>query len=350
MKTAMLGVLLAMFPPIGLGTRLLPVGNSQDTENAAVKYLRADASLRQSFALATDAAAKLQKALDLPLNAEDEKLVAAADEALVEFDHGASIKQCDWAMSKEDGPLANTAHRGAIMELVAVSGLRARVRFRDGDTPGAIGDVLAAMAAARHLSVDGSLASVLFAYRLENALTGILARNLYRLSAAQLNELARALDSLPAGFSLGTAFEAEKVRRNELLDAVQEAKSRDQLIDLLLRKVPILQSNRALAAEIVDGCGGSVNGFLNCVNQQQSFYEAWASRFALPPEQFEREYKDEIEEVTRTNSVIRQFTPTLPRFRWAEAYCQNSSCLTAGRNCRSAGRPNCIESTSGPIR
>jgi len=37
-------------------------------ENAAVKYLRADAALRQSYALAPDAAAKLEKALALPLD------------------------------------------------------------------------------------------------------------------------------------------------------------------------------------------------------------------------------------------------------------------------------------------
>jgi hypothetical protein len=102
--------------------------------------------------------------VESPLDVEDEKLVAAADEALVEFHHGAASNRCDWVMSAEDGPLANTAHRGAIKELVAVAEIRSRLRFRDGDMPGAIDDAVAAVAAARHLSVDGSLASVLFAY------------------------------------------------------------------------------------------------------------------------------------------------------------------------------------------
>ncbi|PYT60527.1 MAG: hypothetical protein DMG46_07445 [Acidobacteria bacterium] len=274
-------------------------------ENAAVKYLRADAALRQSYALSPDAAAKLEKALELPLDGEDEKLVAAAEDALVEFRHGAATKRCDWEVSVEDGPLANTAHRGAIKELIAVSGLRARLRFRDGDMPGATGDALAAMAAARHLSVDGSLASVLFAYKLETTVTGVLAQNLLRLSPAQLNELAGGLGALPSGFSLGTAFESEKVRRNDFLAIVQAAKTRDELIEQLLNKVPVLQSNRGLASEIVDGCGGSVKGFVNCIDQQQSFYKSWAPRFA----------------------VIRLFTPSLPRFRWAEAYNQTRRTL-----------------------
>jgi len=132
---------------------------------------------------------------------------------------------------------------------------------------------------------------------------------------------------LPSGSSLSTAFESEKVSRNDLLAIAQPAKSRDELIERLLNKVPTLQSNRGVAAEIVDGCGGSVKGFLNCVDQQQSFYTSWAPRFTLPPEQFEKAYKAEIEEFSRANPVIRQFTPALPRFRLAEAYNQTRRAL-----------------------
>src|SRR5437762_1831772 len=190
MRTATaLAALVAMCFPTRLGAQVRPAVNNQDMENAAVKYLRADAALRQSYALSPDAAAKLEKALELPLDGEDEKLVAAAEDALVEFRHGAATKRCDWEVSVEDGPLANTAHRGAIKELIAVSGLRARLRFRDGDMPGATGDALAAMAAARHLSVDGSLASVLFAYKLETTVTGVLAQNLLRPTAVLLQSL-----------------------------------------------------------------------------------------------------------------------------------------------------------------
>jgi hypothetical protein len=328
MRTSLVLCLLAgMCPPILRGEQLRSIGSPQDMENAAVKYLRADASLRQSYALAPDAAAKLLQSLESPLDGDDEKLVAAAEDALVEFRYGATLKRCEWVMSEEDGPLANTAHRGAIMELVAVSGLRARLRFRDGDSSGAMGDALAAMAAARHLSLDGSLASVLFAHKLENTLSGILAQNLGRFSPAQLNKLASGLDSLPDGSNLATAFESEKVRRNDFLDIINGAKSREQLIVLLLGKIPTMQANRALASEIVDGCGGSVSGFAACVNEQHSFYKAWVRRFSLPPEEFEREYQAEIEHASRANPVIRQFTPALPRFRWAEAYSQTRRAL-----------------------
>jgi hypothetical protein len=329
MKAAIvLVVLFMMVSSIWLGAQDPPAENQQHTENAAVKYLRADASLRQSYALPPDAAEKLQKAVESPLDAEDERLVAAADEALAELRHGAAIERCDWEMSTEDGPLATTAHRGAIRELVAAAEIRARLRFRDGDTPGAIGDVLAAMAAARHLSVDGSLASVLIGYKLENSVNGVLVQNLLRPTPAQLHELASGLNALPRGSSLSTAFESEKLSRNDfLLAIVQGAKTRGELIEQLLHNIPALGSNRGLAAEIVDGCGGSVKGYVNCVDQQHSFYLSWVPRFALPPEQFEKAYKVEFDELSKTNSVVRQFTPALWRFRWTEAYEQTRRAL-----------------------
>ena len=308
-----------MPPAIWLKAQNPPIEDEESTKNAAVKYLRAEASLRQSYALPPNAAANLQKALESPLDAEDEKLVAAADRALIEFRRGASIKRCDWAMSAEDGPLANTAHRGAVKELVAVAGIRARLRFRDGNIPGAMDDVLAAMAAARHLSVDGSLASVLIAYKLEDSVTGVLVQNLLRFSPAQLRELSNGLAGLPGGSNLGAALESEKLGRNDFVAIIQSAKTRDDLIEQLLQDIPALQSDRGLAAQIVDGCGGSVKGFVNCVDQQHSFYESWAPRFALPPEQFEMDYKVEFDEISKMNPVARQFIPALPRFRWAEA-------------------------------
>jgi hypothetical protein len=320
-------VLLLMFLSAGLDTRHSSVANAQDAGNAAVKYLRADASLRQSYALAPDGAAKLQKALEAPLDDEDEKLVAAADEALTEFHHAADSKRCDWDISNEDGALANTAHRGSITELVSVSGIRARLRFRGGDISGAMSDATAAMAAARHLTVDGSLASVLIGYRLESAMAGILARNLYRFSPAQLDELASRLQNLPRGSTLGMAFEAENVRRRDLLAIGKAVKSRDDLIALLLERAPILQGNRTSAATIVDECGGTVQGYVGCVQQQQSFTDAWTPKFGLPPEEFESAYKAEIGELSRKNPIVRKFTPSLPRLRWVEAYCQTRRAL-----------------------
>jgi hypothetical protein len=304
------------------------VAADSDAANAAVKYLRADAALRQSYPLPPDAVSKLEKAVETPLDDQDEKLVAAAQDALAEFHHATALKTCDWTMSVEDGPLANTAHRGAIREMAAVAELRARLRFREGDSPGAISDILAAMAAARHLSMDGSLASVLFAYRVETQITQLASQNLHLLSPADLSEFAKGLAALPAGSNLGIALEAEKVVRNDFfLSIAQQAKGREELIDGLAKGVPVLEDNRAVAQEIVDRCGGSIEGFTDCINTQKSFYVSVVSEFALPPAQFEKAYRKQFDDASKTNPLVARFTPNLPAFRWADAYCQTRRAL-----------------------
>lgn len=306
-------------------------GPSGDTElsyqNAAVKYLRADASLRQSYPLAPDAPSTLAKSPSGPLTKDEEKIASAAGEALTEFHHGSTLRKCDWAMSAGDGALANTAHRGAISELVAVAGIRARLRFRDGDVPSAVSDIVDSIAAARHLSVDGSLASVLIGYRLENNSTQILSGHLQRLSVPQLDELARDWNALPPGWDLGTAFAAEKNGRNEFSVIARDARNRDEILEAMLKDIPTLNSDRKEAAAIVDACGGTVDGFRRCVAEQKSFYEPWAGRFKLSPVEFEKVYVQEIDLMGKSNPLIRQFTPNLPRFRWTEAYQQTRRAL-----------------------
>lgn len=289
-------------------------------QNAAIKYLRADAALRQAYPLPPDARLKLEQALEKPIDTEDEKLVAAASEALIEFHHGAKINACDWEMSTEDGPAANTAHRGAMMELVAVSALRGRIRLRDADHQGAVADLLAGYAAARHLSTDGSIASVLFGYRIERELTGVLQNGISLLTPVELAELESGLTRLPQGSNMQTAVEAEKLKRNELMDIVGDAHTRDDLITRMATGIPALGGDRSKAQTLVDGCGGSVSGVVNCIEKQNAFYKKWIAKFGLPLEDFQREYEADYAKASTENPILHLFTPNLPRLRWAEAY------------------------------
>jgi len=341
--------LCAVLTAIGLQITSFATSEARScTQNAAVKYLRADLALRQSYPLPPDAALTLEKSMEAPLDSADEKLVAAAGEALTEMLHGSALKTCDWSVSAEDGPLANTAHRGAVREMVAVSGIRARLRFRDRASERAVEDLLTGMAATRHLSLDGSLASVLIAYKLEDSLTGIFASNLTLLSPSQLQELAIRLDALPSGSNLGKALEDEKVASNGLLVISDGAKSREQLTERLLAMAPYLGSNRALVAEIIDGCGSSITGFVKCIEQQESFCASWAKRFAVSPEQFEKEYASEWEPLSKSNPVIRVMTPNLPRFRWREAYEQTRRALLRAAIAVQIDGPRALDQNSDP--
>jgi hypothetical protein len=287
--------------------------------NAAVQYLRADAALHQAYPLPPQAWVKLEQALEGPLSVEDEKLVAAASEALAEFQHGAESKFCDWQMSAEDGPFANTGHRGAVMELVAVSALRARIRLRDGDHKVALTDLLAAYAAARHLSLDGSIASVLIGYKLEREVTAVLQTAIALLTPAELETLESGLTALPQSSSMQNAIAAEKLKRNDLAGVIGNAHTHDELISRVAG-IPFLANDRAKAQELVDGCDGSLAGVMNCIDKQRAFYEKWIGNFGLPPETFQQQFDPDYASASIGNPILERFTPMLSRFRWAEAY------------------------------
>jgi hypothetical protein len=291
-------------------------------ENAAVKYLRANIALRQAYALEPDAAPALEKALQSPLDQSDEKLIAAASEALTEFQHASTLGTCDWELSVSDGPYANTSHRGAIRELVAVAGIRARLRFRDGHTKEGLQDWLAADTAARQLSTDGTITSVLISYKLEREMSDVLEPELGKLSRSEMDFLFDGARRLQPGMKMQSAIAKEKLDRNDLANVVSGANSREDAIKSLTAGVPILGAKENKAEEIVDGCGGSVESLRTCIRKQSEFYADWSARWSESPAQFEADYNNAFLIASRDNPIVARFTPSLSRLRWAEAYSQ----------------------------
>lgn len=341
--------LLPLFTPMCVPADAAQPQHSQ-RQNTAVQYRRADKTLRDTRALPPDAATTLAKALTAPLDDSDQKLVKAADEALAQFRRAAEIENCDWGLSAEDGPSADTSHRQAIRELALVSAIRARLRFRDGPSGDAINDSLAAITAARHLSLDGTLASVLISYQLEDQVSKVLAHNLSRLSRRQLRQLSAKLSSLPPGATMANALRSEQIDRHPLLTVVRGASTRDDLIAHLSNGVPLLNGDQTRAQQVVDGCGATVQGFDDCLDQQRAFYQTWIARFSEPPGQFESEYNLQLAKSAAANPIIRFFTPALPRLRWVEAYSRTRRTLLLAAVAVQIGGPAALVRFNDPYK
>jgi hypothetical protein len=292
--------------------------------NAALKYLRAYAALRQTNAWPPKAAGVIDNYLTVSLEGPAAQLISGADDALRELHHGASRRYCDWAISSEDGVAADTSHRGAARELIAVAGLRARFRFSEGRSAEAVDDLLAATTLARHLSGDGSLASAIIAQRLEQGPAVLLARNLPLLSPAELKSTAARFDALPAGASLaGALLSHERITSRLIIRTVRSAHGRDDLIKRLAA-LPALERN---AAEFLGECGGSADSVIRHVEQLRPRYINWTTRFTLPPEEFEKEYEAEAKELGKKNPVFRLLTPSIAQVRWTEAHRRTGQAL-----------------------
>lgn len=306
-------------------TKIPPPASRRVSANAALKYLRAYAAIQQSNGLTPDTSALIENYLTVSLDSQAAKLVAAAEDGLRELHHGAALKYCDWEISSEDGLATDMSHRGAARVLIAVAGLRARLRFGEGRPSEAAADLLDAITLARHLSLDGSLASPLIANTLEQGPVSLLALHLPHLRAGDLRLVAARYNSLPPGEKLADALLShEKISRELFNHMLEGVGGRDDLIKRLSSLAPFKAGG---AAEFLDACSGTAEGIMRNVTQLRPQYLRWARWFTLPPEQFEKKYDAESAELIKTNPVFRLLTPSADRIRWAEAYRQTQRAL-----------------------
>ena len=148
---------------------------------------------------------------------------------------GAALPRCEWAIGWADEGLFNRLpYLEGASQLSSLACLRARVQFEEGQSLEAANDILAAMTLSRHISLDGSLPSIVTGHAIERRLSEILARYLPRLDAGTLKDLKKRLVALPAGGSL-----ADGVRQEQLLETgwfvrkIKEAKDEESVLAFL---------------------------------------------------------------------------------------------------------------------
>ena len=118
--------------------------------------------------------------------------------------------------------------------LATLACLRARIRFEDGHNAEAIEDIVDAMTLGRHVSLDGSLITVLVSYAIEHRASETLALYLPKLDAEMIKGLKTRLDALPPSGTRPTAvvpFE-EKTSLDWSIRKVKEAKDKEQFAGL----------------------------------------------------------------------------------------------------------------------
>jgi hypothetical protein len=305
--------------------------------NAALNYFRAYAALHQAVNLPPELPALLEKYETVPLDQQVSTLILAAEDALREMHHGANLRQCEWKVSVQDGMVADTSHRGVARELVALAGLRARLRFSVGKSSEAVDDLLTAITLARHLSVDGSLTSALVAYTLERGPVNILARHLPQLNSSQIEQVKSRYNSLPPSAKMSdVVLSHQKISRGMIMGLLEGAQERQEVIKRLTNLSAFREGG---ATEFLDGCGGTVVGVREKVGQLTPHYLEWAGWFNLSPEEFEKRYKADALRLEKNNLAFKFLTPAINKARWAEAYHQTrQALLRAALDVQQSGR------------
>ncbi len=182
---------------------------STDAPNAAVIYWQAfsaiptlNAEQKQKYEAAT-------KAPTAPLDDELEPIIAMFSLPLHEIHRARSVAPCDWQLDYDAGPHLWLSHLQKARDLSRAGLLRARLRFADDETDAAISDVLDVLKMARDCGSSPTLISYLVGVAIESNAQTVLAAELPRLKAEQLDQLAMDLKKLPPSATLAEGIRFE---------------------------------------------------------------------------------------------------------------------------------------------
>jgi hypothetical protein len=199
--------------------------------------------------------------------------------------------------------------------LSSLACLRAHSRFEEGQSARATEDILAAMTLSRHLSLDGSLPSILTRYAIERRVSETLARYLPRLDAGALKDLSKRIGALPDGGSLATGMREEQLLETGwYVRKVNEAKDREAALAVLSE----LWGSREEGRVLLEECGGTPAGVVKYTEELRSWYPQLAEQMELPLGQFEKE-QDLAATKFATNPMYKRFVPGILRCRWHKA-------------------------------
>jgi hypothetical protein len=282
--------------------------------NAALKHWQAFATVPEFTAAEKD---KLTaECLTMPLDAQARRSVTRAKYALDMMHRGAKLPRCDWAIGWADEGLFNRLpYLESARVLSSLACLRARLRFEEGQSALATEDILAAMTLARHVSLDGSLPSILTRYAIERRMGETLARYLLRLDVGTLKDLNKDLGALPAGGSLATGVREEQILETGwYVRKVKEAEDHEAGLAVLSQ----LWGSREEGRVLLEECGGVPAGVVKYTEELRSWYPQLAKQMELPLDQFEKEQERAAIKFA-ANPMYKRFVPGILRCRWHKA-------------------------------
>lgn len=155
---------------------------------AAMPTLKDEHKKRLDAATATTASA---------LSDDLEPIVDQFKVALHELHRATTVEPCDWQLDNQAGPHLLLPHLQKARDLSRVALLRARLKFAVGENDAAVNDVLAVLRMGRDCGSSPILISFLVDAAIEKTATDVLATNLPRLKAEQLDRLLVSLRELP---------------------------------------------------------------------------------------------------------------------------------------------------------
>jgi len=190
-----------------------PPGGTRSTfaPNAAVVYWQAFATMPDLTHEEESILGEAEYSADTPLTSELEPIVARHEHALHELHRATRLHACDWQLDNDAGPNVLLPHLKYTQDLSRAALLRARLRFKAGETDAAIDDVLTVFKLARDCGSSPIEICTAMDASIEETANAVLAAHLPILTREQFDRIEKTLQHLPARADIVSVIRGEEM-------------------------------------------------------------------------------------------------------------------------------------------
>jgi hypothetical protein len=259
-------------------------------------------------------------------------LLEDAKKSLALLHRGAHLANCDWGLSKDDGPDLLLPHLSKARELAKYALLRARSLLATGKQTAAVDDLVDVLALAHHIGVDSVLIGLVVQDAIETQGLEALARILPDLNAGACRHLANRLRSLPREGTFQDALRAEK--DIILAGSIQQ-----------LQQAQVVP-NKGL--EAVLRAAGGPKGPVTLMEEVGAYYDEVAKLPPLPRDEF-RKRLAELNKKLESNPFGKLLLPALQKVLAAEDRTQAKRALFQAALAVVQGGPEALKTIRDPF-
>ncbi|MDB5329580.1 MAG: hypothetical protein JWP03_731 [Phycisphaerales bacterium] len=214
-------------------------------------------------------------------------LINSSANSLKQLHRGAAVRECDWGLHYEDGPMLLLPHLAKARDLSRLACLRARAEFQEGDAAAAVEDLADALTLARHGGQDATLIAILVQDAIEQMAIKVAASNLSGMKSPALQTFSNRLSQLPPGGSLKES--AVKIERqfglDWVIDQLKHVKPGENWQDRIGGIIGAGEGTPTFQ-ELVKSGGDDVQNVIKRLEASRPYYEQIVPLFDLPPDQF----------------------------------------------------------------
>jgi len=228
---------------------------------------------------------------------------------------------CDWGIDMSFGPATLLPQLSRNKAASQMARLRVMWDLQQGREAEARDDLLATFALARNSSRDGTLIAALVQIAMENIICSIVAENFHRFSPETLQQLVAGFDSAPPRGKVADCIVTEKAffrdwMVNKVHDLQQATPGNETKIMAAIHELiastegpeegDAKPAQASLADRVANASGGTSEGVLKLLKEEEPFYQRITQILALPLAEYEAQMKAFMVDVQNSSNPFIQ--------------------------------------------